>query len=89
MLALLGITDDLCNVCLPLALWNWNDPILKERLYGLSNAQISVSIPRITDDQCNVCLPLVLWNGNDPILKWRLYGLTNAQVMVSITRDYG
>ena len=41
---LLGITDDQCNLCLSLALWNGNDPILKERLYGLTNAQVSVSI---------------------------------------------
>ena len=42
------------SVCL--ALWNGNDPILKERLYGLTNPQESVSITRIMDDQCNLCL---------------------------------
>ena len=85
---LLGITDDQCNLCLSLALWNENDPILKERLYGLTNRQVSVSITRITDDQCYLCLSLVLWNGNGPILKERLYGLTHPQVSASITRDY-
>src|SRR3954470_17701472 len=34
---LLGITDRECRLCFALALWNGNDPILKERLFGLSN----------------------------------------------------
>lgn len=34
---LLGITDRECRLCFGLALWNGNDPILKERLFGLSN----------------------------------------------------
>jgi hypothetical protein len=33
---LLGITDRECRLCLAVALWNEHDPILKERLYGLS-----------------------------------------------------
>src|SRR5262245_1723129 len=34
-----GIGDDHCRLCLSLALWNGRDPILKERLFGLSNAE--------------------------------------------------
>ncbi|MEM1060857.1 MAG: glucosidase [Planctomycetota bacterium] len=33
---LLGITDRQCRLCFGLALWNGNDKILKERLFGLS-----------------------------------------------------
>ncbi len=33
---LLGFTDRQCRLCFGLALWNGNDAILKERLYGLS-----------------------------------------------------
>jgi len=33
---LLGITDRQCRVCFSLALWNGRDPILKERLFGLT-----------------------------------------------------
>ncbi|MGC1184037.1 MAG: glucosidase [Candidatus Dormiibacterota bacterium] len=36
---LLGICDDRQRVCLAMALWNGEDPILKERAFGLSNAQ--------------------------------------------------
>jgi len=36
---LLGITDRQCRLCFSLALWNGNDKILKERLYGLTNHQ--------------------------------------------------
>ena len=36
---LAGWCDDEQTVCLGLALWNGNDPILKERPYGLSNPQ--------------------------------------------------
>jgi hypothetical protein len=36
---LLGITDRECRLCLALALWNGRDPILKERLFGLTNPQ--------------------------------------------------
>jgi hypothetical protein len=32
-----GVCDDRQTLCLGLALWNGNDPILKERLFGLSN----------------------------------------------------
>lgn len=34
---LLGITDRQCRLCFGLALWNGQDSILKERLFGLSN----------------------------------------------------
>ncbi len=34
-----GICDDRGLVCLGLALWNGQDPILKERLFGLTNAE--------------------------------------------------
>src|SRR5258706_2094765 len=34
-----GISDHFGNLCFSIALWNGNDPILKERLFGLSNPQ--------------------------------------------------
>jgi hypothetical protein len=34
-----GISDDEQRLCLALALWNGRDPILKERLFGLTNAE--------------------------------------------------
>ena len=36
---LLGITDRECRLCFALALWNGHDPILKERLFGLTGAE--------------------------------------------------
>ncbi|HEY6285403.1 MAG TPA: hypothetical protein VIX20_07065, partial [Ktedonobacteraceae bacterium] len=36
---LLGICDDQGQMCFALALWNEADPILKERLFGLTNAE--------------------------------------------------
>ena len=36
---LLGWTDRECRLCFAVALWNGRDPILKERLFGLSNPQ--------------------------------------------------
>jgi hypothetical protein len=36
---LLGITDRECRLCFALALWNEQDPILKERLFGLGGSQ--------------------------------------------------
>jgi hypothetical protein len=36
---LLGICDRECRLCFALALWNERDPILKERLFGLTNPQ--------------------------------------------------
>ncbi len=36
---LLGITDRECRLCFALALWNGHDPILKERLFGLSGLE--------------------------------------------------
>ncbi len=34
-----GISDDRQNVCFALALWNGVDPILKERMFGLTNSE--------------------------------------------------
>ena len=34
-----GISDDQQQLCFALALWNGNDPILKERLFGLTNSE--------------------------------------------------
>src|SRR5688572_9346886 len=36
---LAGFSDDQQNLCLALALWNGRDPILKERLFGLTNSE--------------------------------------------------
>src|SRR5438067_1940777 len=36
---LAGISDDQQLLCFALALWNGNDPILKERLFGLTNGE--------------------------------------------------
>ncbi len=36
---LLGLTDRECRLCFALALWNGRDPILKERLFGLSGPE--------------------------------------------------
>src|SRR5438093_5852256 len=36
---LLGITDRECRLCFALALWNGQDPILKERLFGLTGPE--------------------------------------------------
>jgi len=36
---LLGITDRQCRLCFAPALWNGKDPILKERLFGLSGPE--------------------------------------------------
>jgi hypothetical protein len=36
---LMGICDRECRLCFALALWNGNDPILKERLFGLSGPE--------------------------------------------------
>ena len=36
---LAGISDDRQNLCFSLALWNGKDPILKERLFGLTNSE--------------------------------------------------
>jgi hypothetical protein len=34
-----GLSDDHQRICLALALWNGKDPILKERLFGLTNSE--------------------------------------------------
>ena len=36
---LAGFSDDWQHLCLSLALWNGKDPILKERLFGLTNSE--------------------------------------------------
>jgi hypothetical protein len=36
---LAGISDDAQQLCFSLALWNGNDPIIKERLFGLANSE--------------------------------------------------
>lgn len=36
---LAGISDDKQSLCFSVALWNGNDPILKERLFGLTNSE--------------------------------------------------
>jgi len=36
---LLGFTDRQCRLCFSLALWNGRDPILKERLFGLTGPE--------------------------------------------------
>jgi hypothetical protein len=34
-----GVSDDQQNLCFCVALWNYKDPILKERLFGLTNSE--------------------------------------------------
>ncbi|MGA2043218.1 MAG: glucosidase [Roseiarcus sp.] len=34
-----GFADDKLQICMSVALWNGHDPILKERLFGLTNAE--------------------------------------------------
>src|SRR5262245_64403915 len=34
-----GISDDQQRLCFSIALWNGKDPILKERLFGLTNSE--------------------------------------------------
>src|SRR5438552_4297079 len=34
-----GVSDDEQRLCLSLAMWNGRDPVLKERLFGLSNTE--------------------------------------------------
>ncbi|HVJ83733.1 MAG TPA: glucosidase, partial [Planctomycetia bacterium] len=36
---ILGITDSKCRLCFALTMWNGKDPILKERLFGLTNPE--------------------------------------------------
>ena len=48
---LAGISDDQQLLCFALALWNGKDPILKERLFGLTNSEgnhgedVKVAVP--------------------------------------------
>ena len=39
---LLGITDSECCLCLALCVWNEKDPILKERLFGLTGNEVDI-----------------------------------------------
>lgn len=34
-----GISDKLCNICFAVGMWNGQDPIIKERLFGLTGNQ--------------------------------------------------
>ncbi len=34
-----GVSDEMARLCLSLALWNGKDPILKERMFGLTNSE--------------------------------------------------
>ena len=34
-----GISDDFCNLCFSVALWNGKDPIIKERIFGLTGPE--------------------------------------------------
>ena len=43
-----GICDDHQRLCLALALWNGRDPILKERMFGLSNDETTARTSRNT-----------------------------------------
>ena len=43
---LLGLTDRECRLCLAVALWNGRDPILKERLFGLTGPEGNHEIGR-------------------------------------------
>jgi hypothetical protein len=50
---LAGVSDDQQLLCFALALWNDHDPILKERLFGLTNSEgnhgedvKSITLPR-------------------------------------------
>jgi hypothetical protein len=36
---ILGITDRECRLCFALAMWNGKDPVIKERLFGLTNEE--------------------------------------------------
>ena len=36
---LAGISDKYCNLCFAVALWNGNDPIIKERMFGLTGPE--------------------------------------------------
>src|SRR6478752_8933998 len=36
---IMGICDNKQNICFAISLWNGNDPILKERLFGLTGNQ--------------------------------------------------
>ena len=34
-----GISDEFCNLCFSVALWNGKDPVIKERLFGLTGSE--------------------------------------------------
>jgi len=41
---LAGLSDDKQRLCFAIALWNGRDPILKERLFGLTNGEVSLDL---------------------------------------------
>lgn len=43
-----GISDDKQQLCFAVALWNGRDPILKERMFGLTNSQANCGEDVIT-----------------------------------------
>ena len=47
---LLGITDRECRLCFGSALWNEKDPILKERLFGLTGNEGKFPFPSFSLD---------------------------------------
>jgi len=49
-----GISDDGLRLCFALALWNGRDPILKERLFGLTNGGKSRAEILETSSRCAV-----------------------------------
>ena len=55
---LLGISDRQCRLCFSVALWNGHDPILKERLFGVTGPEGNLAV---TEDQdIGVCFRLTL-----------------------------
>lgn len=51
---LLGITDRECQLCFGLALWNEKDPILKERLFGLTGNEGNEGVYKINIALCTL-----------------------------------
>ena len=46
---LLGITDRQCRLCFAVALWNGRDPILKERLFGVTGPEVSSEVAALRE----------------------------------------
>jgi hypothetical protein len=73
---LLGITDRECRLCFALALWNGKDPILKERLFGLTGPQgmhPNGQLPAYEFNFADVNPPVHAWSC------WRVYKMTAAR----------